>query len=371
MPRRSKGPRLYLRRDKRETRPTWVIRDGAREVRTGCSEANRNEAERRLALYIAEKYEPPTQEKQLAKLRIADLINIYLTERTPHVARPDFLLTTATPILDWWGKKCLDTVNAKACQDYVTWRIKKGVSDQTARHDLKTLRAAIRYYHANYGPLPAVPVVTLPTMAPQREDYFLTRKQIADRVKAARKSPKTHHVARALLIGYYTGTRPGAMLKLQWLPSTHAGWFDLESETLHRRGSAVSETRKRATKARIHARLLPHLKRWQDMDLALGVTHCIHFQGRAIAKLRRSWKSVAIAAGHAGTDGPHILRHSAVTRLLQEGVSYAETAGYVGMSAKTVEDVYGHHSPEFQQKAAGVSGGITGGQQNKARTKRT
>ena len=361
MPRRSRGAYLYLRRDKRESDPTWVIRDSGREIRTGCSQSASQEAERELALYIAEKYNPPTREKQLAKLRIADLINIYLTERTPHVARPDFLLTTATPILDWWGTKCLDTVNAKACQDYVTWRCKKGVSDQTARHDLKTLRAAIRYYHANYGPLPAVPVVTLPSKAPQKEDYFLTRKQVADRIRAARKSTKTKHVARALLIGVYTGTRPGAMLRLQWLPSTHAGWFDLESETLHRRGSGVSETRKRATKARIHARLLPHLKRWRAADLAIGIPHCIHYVGKPIAKMRKSWGSVARKAGHSEKDGPHICRHTAVTWLLQRGVSYAETAGYVGMSARTIEDVYGHHSPLFQENAAGVTGGITGG----------
>lgn len=148
MPRRSKGARLYLRR-REGSEPYWVIRDGCHEELTGCSERDDQKAERKLAQYIAEKYEPPTQERQLAKLRIPDLINIYLTERTPHVARPDFLLNTATPILDWWGHKKLTDVRAKTCQDYVTWRCKQGVSDQTARHDLKTLRAAIRYYHAN------------------------------------------------------------------------------------------------------------------------------------------------------------------------------------------------------------------------------
>ena len=37
------------------------------------------------------------------------------------------------------------------------------------------------------------------------------------------------HLARFILIGLYTGTRHDAILKLQWLPSTSGGWFDLAS----------------------------------------------------------------------------------------------------------------------------------------------
>ena len=45
-------------------------------------------------------------------------------------------------------------------------------------------------------------------------DYFLTRKDMADRIRAARRNPKAKHLVRALLIGIYTGTRPGAVRKL-------------------------------------------------------------------------------------------------------------------------------------------------------------
>jgi len=119
------------------------------------------------------------------------------------------------------------------------------ISDQTARHDLKTLRTAVNWYHREHGPLPSVPVVTLPHRAPQKQDYWLTRSEVAARIRAARMNARTAHVARQLLIGVYTGTRPGAILKLMWMPSPIGGWFDLDAGVLHRRGMEARRTKKR------------------------------------------------------------------------------------------------------------------------------
>ena len=48
---------------------------------------------------------------------------------------------------------------------------------------------------------------------------------------------------------------------------------------------------------------------------------------------------------------PHVLRHSAVTWLLQRRVSIWEVAGYVGMSEEMVRNRYGHHAPDFLKAA--------------------
>lgn len=37
---------------------------------------------------------------------------------------------------------------------------------------------------------------------------------------------------------------------------------------------------------------------------------------------------------------------------MQAGVEMFEAAGFLGMSVSTLESVYGHHHPEFQQRAA-------------------
>lgn len=345
MPRRSKGPRLALRKQAgREA--VWIIRDGTVYRSTGCGESDSRGAEAALAAYIAAKHKPASGEGRLERLPIADVINRYLQERGPLVARPDFLVTTALPLLDWWDRKTLADVRGQSCRDYVAWRTKR-VSESTARHDLKTLRAAIRHYHAEHGPLDAVPAVTLPQQAPGR-DRWLTTREAAALLRACRGT----HVARLVLIGLHTGTRSGAILRLKWLPSPTSGWIDLDHGILHRRGAGERESKKRQPPARLPRRLIPHLLRWRDADLASGVAHVIHWKGKPVQKLRRSWGNARERAGLGPDVTPHVLRHTCVTWLLQSGVDPWEVAGFVGMSLETLQETYGHHSADHQEKAA-------------------
>lgn len=369
-PRARKGPRLYLRRRERYRRAsTWVILDGASETCTGCREGELEAAERALQAYLGQKYTPPKASDRLEAILIADVMNVYVSEHAPTVVQPDFIRHTAAPIVDWWGTKSLADIRAKACRDYVAWRTAQGVSDQTARHDLKTMRAAIRYYHKEHGPLPAIPDVTMPEKAEPREAW-LTREEAAAMIRWARKSRQTRFLARFILIGVYTGTRPGAALRLKWLPSPGSGWFDLDNRLLYRRGPGERVTKKRRGKARIPDRLLAHLKRWRAMDLdgcaggkriwANGrrpaprapIVHAVHYYGRPVAKLRRSWQTVRTKAGLGKDVVPHTLRHTAATWQMQAGTDVFEAAGFLSMGVETLLDVYGHHHPDFQEQAA-------------------
>ena len=60
--------------------------------------------------------------------------------------------------------------------------------------------------------------------------------------------------------------------------------------------------------------------------------------------------------GSAGKISPHTLRHTAATWLMQIGVSTWEAAGSLGMSEKTLRDVYGHHHPDYLHRAANAIG---------------
>ena len=190
MPRKAKGPRLYLRQ--REGRgAAWVILDGGHEESTGCFERDVEGAQRAFAAYISAKYSAPKTGGQLDRTAIADVLNLYLKEHAPKTRSIDFIRHTAKPIAQWWGDKTLSRINAKTCSDYVSWRVKQ-VSDETARHDLKTLRAGINYYHqSEYGPLLAIPTVTVPARAPQRQDYFHTRSEAAARIRADHRWQRT------------------------------------------------------------------------------------------------------------------------------------------------------------------------------------
>ena len=251
----------------------------------------------------------------------------------------------AAPILEWWTGKTLAEIHKETCRDYVKWRVKqpikqqckntkpkaiRRVSEGTARHELSMLSAALHHFHADprHGPLDAMSVVELPPKPGQREDYFLTWQQIAARVRAARRRPESRHLARMLLIGFYTGTRPGAILKLKWLQSTDGGHFDLDAGILHRKPAGAKESKKRAPKCRIHDKLRVLLGYWRKADRAKGVVYVVHYQGTI--------RSGGNRAGHQVKDGPHILRHFCATWLMQQGESPFEAGGYLGMSPQNV-----------------------------------
>jgi hypothetical protein len=47
-------------------------------------------------------------------------------------------------------------------------------------------------------------------------------------IRAAKSRPETHHRVRVILIGLYSGARPGAIMCLLWLPSPVGGCIDVE-----------------------------------------------------------------------------------------------------------------------------------------------
>jgi integrase len=380
MPRKREPPRLYLRR-RPGREAIWVVLGLGPEKSTGCSEGDTEGAEREFARIIAEKYEPPKTGGDLKCTPVAAVVTVYLKDQAPKTSRPKNVAYLAQGILDWWGDKYLSDIKEASCAQYVKWRTAQPrkkrnggtVSKTTARHELNLLSTAIGYFHRNHGPLTAIPVVTLPPMKGQRVDYYLSRKEVADRIRAARRLRKCKHVIRALLIGVYSGTRPGAAQRLHWIPSTNGGWFDLETETLHRRAEGEAESNKRQTPCRIHRRLLPWLRRWYRQDMEIGlrrrkregvsrvyervqVPYVIHYAGKPVKKLRRSWQSVAKEAGAPGVDGPHIMRHTAATWQMQSGTLLTDAADYLGMDPNTLWRVYGHHHPNFHRDAARADG---------------
>ncbi len=346
MPQQRKPPRLWLR-TRAGRQSTWVILDEGREYRTSCGASDREGAEKALADHIAAKY-TPTRERVLSRLAIADVMTVYLREHAPTVARPDFLAFAAAPILDWWGDKTLAVIRGKTCRAYAAWRGNQGVGNSTIRNELATLRAAIRYYHREYGPLDAVPMLTLPDKASAR-DRWLTRSEAARLLRAARRHPR---LARFILIGLYTGTRRDAILSLRWIPSVDAGYVDLDGGLIYRQGRGQRSTHKRRPPCPIPVSLRPHLERWSATDLARGWVDVCHYDGAPAASIKKAWGTARVRSGLGPDVTPHTLRHTCATWLMHRGVPIAEAAGFLGMSVQTFEAVYGHHHPDHMSRAA-------------------
>jgi site-specific recombinase XerD len=353
MPRPRKEPRLYLRPARKGRNAVYVILDGAREVGTGCGADERERAEEALKAYKVAQYRPPRGITSADHILISEAIAVYLRERAPKTHSAAWLATMARPLIEWWHGRPVSDICRKTCDDYVEWRT-QAVSKATAREELSTLRAAIRFFHAG-TPLQGLPVVTLPPPKDAREDYYWSRQHAARRLRMARRNPRTRHVARLILVGLYSGTRLKTMRRLRWVQSLDAGWVDLEAGLIYRRGASEPKTKKSQPPCKIHSRLLPHLRRWREQDMAKGITHVIHYRGQPVQELYVAWEAVRLAAGATREDAPHILRHTSVTWFVEAGLGLAEVSSYVGMSIPTLTKTYWHKSPDFQADIASTA----------------
>ncbi|WP_374322888.1 tyrosine-type recombinase/integrase [Brevundimonas sp.] len=402
MSRRSKGPRLYLRAGRVHARTgqpipdVYYIRDGQTEVSTGCGPDRLEGAEQALAEYIASKWSPSEGAAERtgdpASIYVAEIAALYLQEKAPRSPDPVSLRGRFASLLEFWGDKTLADVRRSTCQAYVAWRTAQPIKSftksaprmatvQAARRDLEDLSAAIGYWEAEH-PLLRRPKVTLPEK-PESPRDALSRQQAALLLLAAmgwyrtgegkwkRRSGSARanraHLRRFILIGLYTGTRPGVIPKLLWHESPTQAWVDLETGTVYRRGRDEKDHRtKRRPLARMPRRLQAHMERWAAVD-ALGreteegrepITTVLHHGGRPLAgKIRRGFESCVRDAGLPEDVTPHWMRHTCATWLMEAGVPVWDAAAYTGMTTATLERCYGHHRPDHQNRARQALGG--------------
>src|SRR5262249_54826176 len=306
MPRRKSPPRLYLDPQRRQ----WIIRAGASFVRTGCAQADRHGAESRLAAYLGQKHTPQRGPDPL----IADILLTYASEHLPYTATAKNVSYHVEALDQWWGDKRLSDVTARNCRSYA-----KTKTPAAARRDLETLRAAINYWHREYGPLPSVPVVILPD-APEPRDKWLTRKE-ADRL--LRAAERTEHLKRFILLGLHTGSRRNAILSLTW------DRIDFVAGVMMRRGYGETESKtKKTPPVRLGKRILGLLREWRVQK------YVVHYNGRKIKSIQRAFERAAKEAGVKAS--PHTLRHTRATWVMQEGIDVWEASGHLGMSLKTL-----------------------------------
>jgi integrase len=255
----------------------------------------------------------------------------------------------------FWAKLNVTDVTTKKCKEYAEHR-----PPVAARRDLEVLRAAIRHWNKEVKPLASVPTIWLPDK-PASRTRFLTRSDVAKLLLGARGwkldkgterwtrvAEPVQHLARFIIVAFYTGTRSGAILETEW------SWVNLERAVMLRRapGEIDSKTKRRPP-LKIGRRLLSHLKRWKKMDGKL--THVIHYEGAPVQKLRRSWETACERAGVEAS--AHDLRRTRATILMSKAKSdeMVEVIGQsLGMTPRVLREIYAQYDPEWQSEVADV-----------------
>ena len=377
MPSPSKSARLWLRPAERSpsgriTRPArWVIRDAGRQFGTGCAESQRAEAERKLGEHIAGKYAPERRERDLARIPVADVLNIYLSDVVPGQARPEKAVERCLRLNEFFGAKTLSQINGKLCRAYETSRKGQGRSNKGesggARRDLQDLAAAINY-HKKEGLHRGEVRVTLPQRGKSRQRW-LTRDEAAKLLKICRTTRETQngqptgkfplrHLCRFLLLGLYTGSRPGALLNASWLEGPKLSYIDLENGVFHRHAGGESVNNKRQPTVKLAPNLAAHLARWKRLDA--GATpprvFVVNFGGEKIGSVKTALtRACQLAELDAGVTA-YTLRHTVGAWLTSKGLPTRKIADFLGCSEQMVLDHYGHLAPDYQDEAAKAIG---------------
>jgi integrase len=277
--------------------------------------------------------------------------------------------------------KMVDAITPQLCEDFVSWRIGQGdvrftidatkrgraLKPSTARNDLIVLQAAQNYCFANRKLIHVVKITKPPPSLPRPR--MLSRREAAQLLAAAlgwdqhgkrHHSHINRHLARFILIGIYTGTRSDRIRRLQWVENVQGGWVDLEKGVLHRKGQHETETKKRAPSVPLSDRLWQHMRRWRKLT---NRSHVIEHNGKAITEsLGTAFDTALELAGlvlppeDPNRVTPHVLRHTCISWMLEQGKTPFQVGKYVGLSAQLVERVYGHVSNEQQRATANSIG---------------
>lgn len=361
MPRKRKGPRLWLRpgRPARAGRTAesavWIIRDGPSSHSTGCGEEELEAAEKQLADHIALKHDPAARRDQAPQnVPIADAINLYSTDIAPRHARPAETAARLERLLDAFGDRTMDHIKGATCRAYVRDR----GAPVAARRELEDLRAAFHYAFRE-GIVDQMVPVTLPDKPASRQRW-LERDEAARLIWAAWRLRQKHrgndsrratakHVARFILVALYTGSRAGPVCGAAIRPTLHSAFVDLDAGLFHRKPPGERQTKKRAPPVALPDRLLAHLRRWERKGISKNFV--VEWNGKPVSKINKAFRAVRAAAGFGEDVVPHTLRHTAATWLARNGVPISEAADFVGMSVETFERVYRHHAPGFQEQA--------------------
>lgn len=300
------------------------------------------------------------------------MIAVYLADVAPGQAQPQRAGERAARLLEFFGTKTLDQISGPLCREYIGWREGKGRSNKGAgggaRRDLQDLQAAINHHHREGLHRESVRVVLPPAGAPRTR--WLTRSEIASLVWACLSTREVQggaatgkrplaHLARFVLIGAYTGSRPGAILGLNWDRMIGRGWVDLEQGMVYRRSQGARETSKRQPPVPIAPELWRLMRRWARQDGHRGPV--VRFRGVPVASVKTALGRAVRLAGLDTAVTAYCLRHTTASWLIQKGVSTRKVAEILGTSEPMVERHYGHLSPQhLRGEVSKIGRGVSG-----------
>jgi len=322
-------PRKPARLAQIRGKENWYVRDGREVYSTGTSDEGA--AQCFLSEYLAAKNAPksPTV-SALLDLRLDDL-------KSSGKARAAKTPTFHNQLKTHFGPIRPERITPQFVKEY--WKKRKDVP-AALREELFELRTTLRMAVKNDW-IEKAPHIEMPAKRPPRE-RFLTR----DQARALFEAAKPMHLRLYLLIAMTTGARRGAILGLTWER------VDFDHGRLDFTDPEMAITKKRRTVVPVSPDVIAAL----SVALEYAQTdHVIEYMGKPLNNMKRSF---AVAASKAGVPWacPHILKHSVISWLAEDGYSVDKIADLTATHPNTVRRIYRKFSPDYLEDVAETLG---------------
>lgn len=307
-------------------------------------------AEEKYAEIIIERAAPKTgQDATFGKL-----IAYYIKEHLPTLARQETAEKCFDRLIPYWGELKVSEYKKSQSLDYIEFR-KKEFNDwlksgdykkertlkvQTVRRELEQLQAVLGFCYRE-NKINICPHIWKPDKSKPRERW-LTKKEAGRLLRTVRKMPQAgEYLYLFIIIGLYTGARSEAISLLRW-PQV-----DFNTGHINFTANQTNDA-KRSSRVPMPRRLKRELLKARKRGVDLG--YVVHNNQARVKSVKNSFGTACLKAELQGVT-PHVLRHTAVSWQMQDGVSPEIIGKYVGMSAQMVRQVYGHLAPEHLKEA--------------------
>lgn len=264
------------------------------------------------------------------RLKVIDAVDQYIREHANiRCADPVRQRGIAVHLKAFFGETDLSEIDIPLSRAYANWR---DASPATVKRELGMLVAAAN--HAiKWDRLPAgqIPRIEYPAVQSSEVTAF-TLEEIQLLIREA--EPKLRSF---IILAYFTAARRNSIetLELRQIDIPHRRIY------LHKAGDV--RTNKRRATVPINDACL------REIRVLSAMTNTPWLFGRPQA-MYRPFRKLCERLGLQGRH-PHLLRHSRATHLLQAGRSVFQVAGLLGDTVTTVQNTYGHHTPEHSAAA--------------------
>lgn len=218
-----------------------------------------------------------------------------------------------------------------------TYRTKRQDTQAALIRELEELRAAISLAHDNGWITCDVPKIKLPARLPPRELY-MTKAQ----AKMMLSLDMPHHLRLFLMIALTTGRRTGAILDLTW------DRVDLQRKRLNFINPDIVMTKKKRGVSPVANVIIPILK---EAQIIAKSDYVVEWNNNQVGSIKRAFNRLSDDAKLSWVT-PHILKHSVISWLAEDGYSIQRISEMTDTDPKTVDRVYKKFSPDYLEDVA-------------------